>query len=262
MFEIGTYGFTDSGDYNSAFGIVCVSFCGPGSPTIFTRKRFRRFFVLGLFRDPLRRASAGPGGRANKPGRTRYGTYRKFRRGTHTTQPRSLNTVYWGFLGRQGRPHPLNSSLQCIIKGCPASEGGSSLCRRRCSVWLHSNRKTERSDCVVGRECWAVPGGGGFAPAPPGFSALVPVPMRGLYQHLVKKGCRSSIPPRSVEAAESALGLLPSMALSSAQIRLIITAAAAGRALPGGSWSMALYLGGKIHVDHESSPPKEATRHE
>ena len=180
----------------------------------------------------------------------------------HTTNSHSQSIACWQFLNRESRPHLLRSALQCIIKGCPASEGGSRLCRRRCSVWLHSNRKTERSDCVVGRECWAVPGGGGFAPAPPGFSALVPVPMRGLYQHLVKKGCRSSIPPRSVEAAESALGLLPSMALSSAQLRLIITAAGAGRALPGGSWSMALYLGGKIHVDHESSPPKEATRHE
>jgi hypothetical protein len=114
---------------------------------------------------------------------------------------------------------------------------------------------------VVGRDYGAVAGGGGFAPAPPGFSALVPVPMRGLYQQLVKKGCRS-IPPRSVEAAESALGLLPSMALSSAQLRLIITATGAGHALPSGSWSMALYLGGKIHVDHESPSPKEATRHE
>jgi hypothetical protein len=39
---------------------------------------------------------------------------------------------------------------------------------------------------------------------------LVPVPMRGTYKLLVKKGCRS-IPPRSVEATESALGLLPSV---------------------------------------------------
>jgi hypothetical protein len=52
----------------------------------------------------------------------------------------------------------------------------------------------------------------------------VPVPMRGPYKLLVKKGCRS-IPPRSVEATESALGLLPSRALSSAQFALIITAA-------------------------------------
>ena len=59
--------------------------------------------------------------------------------------------------------------------------------------------------------------GGGFAPAPPGFSALVPLPiwgflpadMKGMPQH----------PLASVEATESALGLLPSMALSSAQFK-------------------------------------------
>jgi hypothetical protein len=107
--------------------------------------------------------------------------------------------------------------------------------------------------------CWAVPSGGGFAPVPPGFSALVPVPMRGLYPRF-KKGCRS-IPPRSVEATESALGLLPSRALSSAQFVLIITAAGRER-LPCRDWSMALYLGGKIHVDTNHLPPKEATRHE
>jgi hypothetical protein len=37
----------------------------------------------------------------------------------------------------------------------------------------------------------------------------VPVPMRGLYPDVIEKGC-NSIPPRSVEATESALGLLPS----------------------------------------------------
>jgi len=80
---------------------------------------------------------------------------------------------------------------QCIIRGRPASEGGSCLCRQLCSVWLHSNQKTERCDWVVGSECWALPGGGGFAPAPPGFIAWMPVPMRGLCQRLMKKGCRS-----------------------------------------------------------------------
>src|SRR5437016_14309068 len=128
-------------------------------------------------------------------------------------------------------PGPGRARKQCIIKGRPASEGGSLLCRRRRSICLYRNRKTERCDCVVERECWAVPGGGGFAPAPPGFIALVPVPMRGLYKPLVKKGCRS-LPPRSVEAAESALGLLPSIALSSAQLRLIITAVAGAGACP------------------------------
>jgi hypothetical protein len=94
--------------------------------------------------------------------------------------------------------------------------------RQRRSVSLHCNRKTERYGCLMGRECWVVSSGRGFAPAPPGFSALVPVPMRGLYPHVIKKGC-SRIPPRSVKATESALGLLPSRALSSAQFALIIT---------------------------------------
>ena len=34
-------------------------------------------------------------------------------------------------------------------------------------VSLHCNRKTEGCGQVMKRECWAVPGGGGFAPAPP-----------------------------------------------------------------------------------------------
>jgi hypothetical protein len=32
------------------------------------------------------------------------------------------------------------------------------------AVWLLSNRKTERFDCVVEEECWAVPGGGAVPP--------------------------------------------------------------------------------------------------
>jgi hypothetical protein len=50
---------------------------------------------------------------------------------------------------------------------------------------------------------------GGFAPAPPGFSALVPLPMVSL---LIAEGGCGSIPQLlSVEASESALGLLPSV---------------------------------------------------
>jgi hypothetical protein len=65
------------------------------------------------------------------------------------------------------------------------------------------------------REAWGRAGSGGFAPAPPGFSALVPLPMRALCRQTDERGCRS-IPPESVEATESALGLLPSIALSTA----------------------------------------------
>ena len=69
---------------------------------------------------------------------------------------------------------------------------------------------------------------GGFAPAPPGFSALMPLPIGSLCKQTAKRGCRG-IPPGSVEASEAALGLLPGMALSSAQFKT--DSAAAGREL-------------------------------
>ena len=62
---------------------------------------------------------------------------------------------------------------------------------------------------------------GGFAPAPPGFSALVPLPIES-FAGQIAKGGRRSIPLVSVEATEAALGLLPSIALSSAQSALIL----------------------------------------
>ena len=46
---------------------------------------------------------------------------------------------------------------------------------------------------------------------------LMPLPMLGLLRIDEKEGCQSIPLYRSVEATESALGLLPSMALSSAQ---------------------------------------------
>ena len=62
--------------------------------------------------------------------------------------------------------NPMNEAgPQCIMKGRPASDGGSNLWG--CDlVSLHCNRKTEGSGRVTRRECWAVPGGGGFAPHP------------------------------------------------------------------------------------------------
>src|SRR5207248_10035587 len=44
VFEIGACGFTDSGDYNSAFGIVCVSFCGPRQPHDLHKKEVQAVF--------------------------------------------------------------------------------------------------------------------------------------------------------------------------------------------------------------------------
>jgi hypothetical protein len=68
----------------------------------------------------------------------------------------------------------------------------------------------------------------GFAPAPPGFSALVPLPIRTLCEQIAEGGCRS-IPPGSVEATESALGLPPGIALPSAQSGLILLRRMRGR---------------------------------
>ena len=44
VFEIGAYRFTDSGDYNSALGIVCVSFCGPQQPHDLHKKEVQAIF--------------------------------------------------------------------------------------------------------------------------------------------------------------------------------------------------------------------------
>ena len=63
----------------------------------------------------------------------------------------------------------------------------------------------------------------GLCPRTPRIYRLVPLPMLGSLQETDEKGgCRSIPPYRSVEATESALGLLPSIALSSAQFGLIL----------------------------------------
>ena len=111
-------------------------------------------------------------------------------------------------------------SIQCIIRGRPISEGGSRFWRR--SVSPCSNRKRECSRSVVGGECWPARGDGGFAPAPPGFSALLPLPMRGFYPHVMKKGCHS-IPLDRSRPLSRRSGCFPAGALSSAQLGLIIT---------------------------------------
>src|ERR1039458_2864011 len=63
----------------------------------------------------------------------------------------------------------------------------------------------------------------GFAPAPPGFCAFVPLPIRAFCRQTAERGMPQH-PPGPVEATEAALGLLPSMALSSAQFKTDSTA--------------------------------------
>src|SRR6202051_440520 len=82
----------------------------------------------------------------------------------------------------------------------------------------------------------------GFAPAPPGFCAFVPLPMRAFCRQTAERGMLQH-PPGSVEATESALGLLPSIALSSAQFKTDSTAAGRELHLWMGSKSTTLLRG-------------------
>jgi hypothetical protein len=84
----------------------------------------------------------------------------------------------------------------------------------------------------------------GFAPAPPGFCALVPLPMWALCRQPAERGMPQH-PPASVEATESALGLLPSMALSSAQSGLILLREDKRRIFSRGAERITLNLRGK-----------------
>ncbi len=76
----------------------------------------------------------------------------------------------------------------------------------------------ESAPCFEGEHWLPAETSRGFAPAPPGFSALVPLPIGILEQ---RKGMPKH-PLGSVEATESALGLPPGIALSSAQSVLIL----------------------------------------
>jgi len=105
----------------------------------------------------------------------------------------------------------------------------------------------QKEGWIAGAAC------GGFAPAPPGFSALVPLPMWGLLPADMDKGMLQH-PLASVEATESALGLLPSMALSSAQFKTDSTAAGKELHLWMGSKSTTLYLGGSVLAEGSRSP--------
>ena len=64
----------------------------------------------------------------------------------------------------------------------------------------------------------------GLCPRTPRIYRLMPLPMLGLLR-MDEKGDAKASPYRSVEATESALRLLPSIALSSAQFGLILLAA-------------------------------------
>jgi hypothetical protein len=98
----------------------------------------------------------------------------------------------------------------------------------------------------------------GFAPAPPGFIAWCLSRCWGSLQETDEKGDAESIPPyRSVEATESALGLLLSIALSSAQFGLILLRRDQEAHLCGGFGRDDTKPWGKVVQAKNHLPPKE-----
>ena len=91
----------------------------------------------------------------------------------------------------------------------------------------------------------------GFAPVPPGFSALLPLPMRGLYPHVMEKGCRS-IPLDRSRPLSRRSGCFPAGALSSAQRGLIITLAGASFSMDPEVWHFT--FGGKSPLPRITFP--------
>jgi hypothetical protein len=98
---------------------------------------------------------------------------------------------------------------------------------------------------VLQKEGWSpAPACRGFAPAPPGFCALVPLPMRGFCEQMAKRGCRS-IPLNRSRPLSRRSGCFPAWALSSAQSKLILLRQDKRRIFARGSERMTVNLRGK-----------------
>ena len=119
----------------------------------------------------------------------------------------------------------------------------------------------QRSPCF-GMSFVAGAGRRGFAPAPPGFIAWCLSRCWARCRKTDEKGgCRSIPPYRSVEATETALGLLPSIALSSAQFGLILLRRDKRRIFAVGSEGMTLKPWGKVVQAKNHLSPQGGTQH-
>src|ERR1017187_9951501 len=97
------------------------------------------------------------------------------------------------------------------------------MCKARFSTFdrsMHYERAPvlQEEGWVAGAAC------GGFAPAPPGFNALVPLPIGSFCKQMAKGGCRS-IPLHRSRPLSRRSGCFPALALSSAQSEPDFTAA-------------------------------------
>jgi hypothetical protein len=78
----------------------------------------------------------------------------------------------------------MSMSLENVATSCAATVFG------RCSAVKAQITHYERAPCLR-RSASATDACGGFAPTPPGFSALVPLPIGGLCAQIAEGGCRS-----------------------------------------------------------------------
>src|ERR1700739_1485836 len=118
------------------------------------------------------------------------------------------------------------------------------------SMHYESAPMLQKEASVAGATCR------GFAPAPPGFSAFVPLPIRTFCEQIAKGGCRS-IPLDRSRPLSRRSGCLPAWALPSAQSGLILLPADEGTV---GSKRMTLTLRESGPAE-ESPSPQGGTQH-
>jgi hypothetical protein len=128
--------------------------------------------------------------------------------------------------------------MKAGLDSCEKISIGKRLGRPRWSAFTHYRQCThyERAPCLRRQSGSATHACGGFAPTPPGFSALVPLPIGSFTGPDSGRGTQEH-PPVSVEATESALGVFAA-----------------------GSGSMTLDLGGS-GPSEESLSPQGGTQH-
>ena len=116
----------------------------------------------------------------------------------------------------------------------------------------------ERAPCLRRQSASATDACGGFAPTPPGFSALVPLPIGSFMGQIAERGCRS-IPlyrSRPLSRRSGCFPAWPYPPLSSGVIVLWLRK----RVFAAGSGSMTLDLGGS-GPSEESLSPQGGTQH-
>ena len=165
-----------------------------------------------------------------------------------------LNLLSPGADGHIGFPTSRQGDEGDVRIPDPEGKDGSS-----CTQLMTTGQCThyERAPCLRRQSASATHACGGFAPTPQDLALWClsrlgvsrgPDSGRGTQEH----------PPVSVEATESALGLLPSIALSSAQFGLILLRRKG--VFAAGSGSMTLDLGGS-GPSEESLSPQGGTQH-